>query len=204
MIISDFRLNQLNITLLYESLDLGHVSRDKVAKVFEERPIITELPEVIIAVDQTQKRNVQFGNRRIHINLQADNEDVDNKVTWITNAVIKLALAVEEGSLIAYGFNIDGEAILEMANVGEYFKDKFLLEQKAIESTLNGPIISTSPNFTVKQPDCDFVASFMPGTNGFRFHVNCHFVSNSLPDDMDICRQFQEKLSVIKELIADI
>jgi hypothetical protein len=202
--ISELQLNQFNITLVYETLDLGHVSRDKVAKIFEERPIITELPEVIIAVDQSQKRNVQFTNRRVHITLQVDNEDVDNKVTWITNAIIKLSSAVEKSTLKAYGFNLDGEGILEMENIGKYFKDKFMLGQKAIENTLKGPIISTSPNFTVKQPDCDLLVAFRPGINAVGFHVNCHFVSNSLPNDKDMYRQFHEKLSVIKELLAEI
>ncbi|MHB8077411.1 hypothetical protein [Desulfosporosinus fructosivorans] len=204
MNISDFRLNQFNITLLYETLDLGLISRDKVVKAFEERPIITEFPEVLIAVDQSQKRNAQFGNRRIHINLQVENEDVDNKVKWITNTIIQIASAVEDSKLIAYGFNIDGESTLEIINVGEYFKDKFLLEQKAIENTLKGSIVSTSPNFTVKQPDCDFNVALIPGVNNLGFHVNCHFESNALPIDTEMYRQFQGKLSVIKELLSEM
>jgi hypothetical protein len=202
--ITDFRLNQFNITLLYENLDLGLISRDKVVKVFEERPIFTELPEVLIAVDQLQKRNVQIGNSRIHVNLQVDNEDVDNKVAWITDTVEKLISAVEESTLIAYGFNVTGEAILEISNVGEYFKNKFLSEQKDIETTLGGSIISASPNFTVKQPDCDLVVALAPGINGLGFHVNCHFASNSLPDNTYISTQFHKKIAVIQELLAVI
>lgn len=204
----EHNLNVINITILFSHLNRDYVSRDKIRVLISEKPIITDLPDLLLFHYPQNGATIIFENQRIIINSQA--KEGLSKISSLLASLAKGACeAVEEGNIIAYGFNFDGTVKVGTAFVpiAKYFKEKFFIPQPSLESTFEGTMEGVSPKFTLRRQEFDFNIALEPMADKndlFSYHLNVNFATSTIPSIEELSDDINIKFVLFMRLLETL
>lgn len=80
MRLKNCELNVINVTFVFQDLNRDYISRDHIRGIVDDKPIITDLPDVLVVIYPQQEIQAIFEGRRVMVNLAVRPEvsyDVD-------------------------------------------------------------------------------------------------------------------------------
>ncbi|AQS57999.1 hypothetical protein [Desulforamulus ferrireducens] len=205
MKVKSLDIQRINITLVFEELDRDFISRDFIRNILTNKPIIHELPDVLLIVYPDIHAQAVIEGKRISLNIQYKNEIASNIYQTLSILACGFKDAVTKGNLIAYGYNYDGIGEIEedMGSVSLMFKEKFLKEQKQLEDYFGGEIFLMSPKFSLRNRECEIHVEFQPiSESSFSYHLNVHFNTTQLPNFQAISDIGISKFEFFKGFVA--
>lgn len=206
MRLKNCELNVINVTFVFQDLNRDYISRDHIRGIVDDKPIITDLPDVLVVIYPQQEIQAIFEGRRVMVNL-AVRPEVSYDVDMLASIAIGVLNSVKGSNLVAYGFNFHGAGQLEgIQDVGSYFKNKFFREQAELESAF-GSIFSVAPRFGLRGSAYDINVSLEPHDNnpsGFGFHFNFHKNRPAIPNVEQLGDEMRSTKGLIKELLEKI
>lgn len=205
----EFIVNRINITYAYDQLDRDFISRDKIRRAISEKPIITDLPDVLLVSYPQQGSNIIFDDKRAIINIPVKrHEDLASSFELLSSLGTVIYETIEKGDMIAYGFNFDGfgKVEKEFTPIGNYFKEIFFKQIPLLEECFEGKIVRVSPKFSLKKEEYDFNISFEPTdeVDVFSFYLNVHFDNGTIPSAEELNISIQEKHDLFRRLLETI
>lgn len=207
--VHQMRVTNQNITLVYKSIDLGRVDRNRLRQIIGDKVTLMDTPDVIIAISPPAL--IQIDQKRVQISAQLP----DSKTPPDEYPIWKLAhdsqQLIENGNLIAYGFNYQIILKQEDVAIDELLLSYFLPDRNRIESILgdDAPINLISPKIAFMRNDLKY--GLQLETNEERRdllgHMNVHFVAQQLPDverlEVDYSENLQYFQSILNKLVQD-
>jgi hypothetical protein len=209
MILNVIELKNINIAFVYEELDKDLVSRDRLRSIFinDEKPQITDFPNILIVNYKQIGLNVLFEEKRIIISLPVK-ENNSTAFELLSSLGRSIYEAVENPNVAFYGFNYQGTAKVEpdLVPIGAFFKDKFLKEQTQLEDTFQGEIYKVFPKFSLKRQECEFYIALEPTQQNdeFSFHLNVHFETGNIPTVEQFNESIATKYDLFRHLLETI
>lgn len=203
---SQWKMDQVNITVVFETLDKDRIRRDMVRNAFkgqEQEVIITDFPDVLIVILPALNVNANYSNRRLHINLPCNN--IEEAGELLAQACIDLIEAVPEATTVAYGYNLNGKCAVEgVDNINKYLLEVCYGGGQSLAKAIDSEIIAVSPNFSFIKYDAKFNVSLKPfedRQNYLEFHCNIHFENGEVPGKDKIKMQFVEYVNLFKGIL---
>ncbi len=194
-----------NITLVYDSLDLGEIDRNQLRKLLEPlpAPVVMDTPDRIITVWAPQQLVVDIGDNRIRITIQKETGDVCDFPIWETASKCGQLLSTEQ--LVAFGFNFEAGSELPKGNVGSLLIDRFVHDRPALEATLGGTLVSFTPRWTFERNNTtyDLIVDAIDQTH-MKTHLNAHFPKQHLPSSEDLKVSFKEEFDFVPSLLEQL
>src|SRR5712672_3518685 len=134
-----------NITLVYDSLDLGLVSADKIRQALGIGASLGMQPDGIVALVPEQSCIVQLANKRLSVTSSKPVEEIADK--FITNLTMSLhdAIPSDRAKLLAYGLNYEIVVPAADPNVRQRMLETLLGDIDAINEILGGKLVSARP-----------------------------------------------------------
>ncbi len=173
-------LNQ-NITLVYDALDLQTVNSGKLKGLIADiKPMVMDMPEMIVAVYPPAPIIIQIGDKRIRITLQQQNENIGSIPLWDI-ALRCQELVPQSQQLVAYGLNYDVAVQVENGDVQEITTRLFIPDLQVIEDVLNGKLLSFTPRLQFKREQVHYDLILEPLEKQIiKAHLNAHFGDEAL------------------------
>lgn len=199
----NYQLYNINVTIKYEYLDRGLISRDGLRKLVPEgeEVIINDLPDVLLVI--FPHSHIIIDEERVSINCPVeDNSEADfDLLADFTRKVVEL---IDKGRISAFGFNYAGKAECpEEIIVSEYFIKQFMKPNPQLETAFGGKITKVEPQFSLTRSDCTFNISLNTDSDpqAFKYNVNVHYSKNSLPPKQKISQMLSSQYEIYNNLI---
>jgi hypothetical protein len=188
-----------NITLLYDSLDLGpaHIDRNRLREIAGENAMVMDTNEMIVAAQPTNAVIFQLGDRRIRISAQRPSKNMGEILLWLFAQDLNQLVA--RAKLIAYGFNFGVIAEMERESKAT-FAMLFLASRTDLERNLSGTVESVVPRIRFKRDSVRYDLILEPQQDKqFIANLNAHFERNALPPQNVLERDYK---SEYREFVA--
>ena len=200
-----------NITLVYDTLDLHTIDRNKLREIIPDfPPTVMDMPEMVVAVFPPSPWLIQIGDRRIRINIAAESEGLGDFPLWEYAIKSNELVPTDKASLIAYGYNFDFGVRFEDVTPQTALISKFTSNRSALEDTLQGTLISYLPRIVFKTGDLQYDIIFEPLNDvRMKVHGNAHLQHSGiqLPTLEDLkssyIAQYEHLRHVIEKLLND-
>lgn len=189
-------ISGLNITLVYDSIDLRSVNRNKLQSVFPEiAPAVMDTPDVIVATYHPAiPLVVQIERHRLQVSVvqefSPDNwiDGLEHFPLWQYIHDFSDILPVTS-SLIAYGYNFDLVLHTSEGQSSQVLNTAFVGNPQDLEDLLQGTLIHFSPRIVFSKDSIKYDIRFEPlSEDQIRIHINAHFehphISIPGPDDV--------------------
>jgi len=204
---NSFNLYRSNITLVFEKLNRSNFSLDEITSFFGDEVNIHQVNPDIFVLIFNDGIQCQLGQRRMSLNFELTEADIESKTNFIIDRLIKLIDLLKEIDLEVFGFNYDGDGSIKNEKLvsGLYFKEKFFANEGEIFSNANGELTSFSPNFRISLENKDYNIKLTPQEeNKFNFHFNVHFNKSVLPDKQKLqeifIKEYYKSIDLIKNI----
>lgn len=186
-----------NITLVYDSLPLQAIDRNKLRELVDSQvqPVVMDTPEMIVLVYPPEPIVIRVGDRRIRITLQQQSEGIGHVPLWEIAHKCDRLVSGSKSALVAYGFNYDVGVALADGNAHTVTKDLFVADPHKIESALAGHILSFTPRVTFERDQIRYDLVFEAvDEQHLKVHLNTHFEFNeiALPSQDALQAAFRE------------
>jgi hypothetical protein len=200
-----------NFTLVYDTLDLRTIDRNKIREIIPDiTPTIMDTPEMVVVVYSPSPWLFQFGDRRIRINVAAEVKGPGDFPLWEYAIKCNDLIPTDKASLIAYGYNFDFGIRFQDITPQNVLISKFVSNRPALEDTLQGSLISYRPRIVFKTGDVQYDVIFDPVDEvRMKVHGNVHFqfAGIQLPsrDELKVSfiGQYEHLSNVIEKLINE-
>lgn len=200
-----------NITMVYGTLDLQTIDRNKLREIIPDlTPTVMDMPEMVVAVYPPSPWLIQIGDRRIRINVAAEIEGLGDFPLWEYAIKCKELLPSDKASLIAYGYNFDFGFRFKDSNPQDILISKFAPNRAALEDILQGALVSYLPRILFKTGDVQYDIIFeLLNDAQMKVHGNAHFQYDGIhlpPLDglkSSYIAQYEHLRNVIEKLLND-
>ncbi len=198
-------LKGLNITIVYQTLNIGNIDRRRIQGLLgnTNKVIITEIPpDLLVFIEPATTNMVQFGDRRIRITNQAP------QYTDLSRLAIEINDAIPNTQIVAFGLNYDfqvnlveSEARIKIMNIfGESLK-KYLEKLGSNEDPL---VFLPRVIYRIDGVQHDLILEpAEPSIIGV--HLNVHFESNQLPGLKELANlqrtKFDYSIGILSNLL---
>jgi len=195
-----------NITLLYDSLDLQAIDSSELKKFMgsQAKPMVMDMPEMIVVVYPAEPLVIQMGDRRTRITLQQGSHDIGELPLWEIALKCNQLVAKTKSTLVAYGFNYDVGVILTSENANEAVLDLFISDSQVIEDALEGHILSFVPRLIFQQDQTRYDLVLEPmAEQRIKVHLNAHFEFEGivLPHKDQLKASFHEEFEYLASIL---
>lgn len=205
MINHQITLRGLNITIVYQSLNINDIDRQLVKELLggSDKVITTEFPpDLLVFVNPVNATVIQFGDRRVRITSQS------SEYTDLSKYAVEIHHGSPKLQLVAFGFNFDFEIALQeqdsipvIANIFGQSLANYLAKLEAKKLVAFLPRIL----YLVDGVQHDLILE-PPMTSVIGAHLNVHFNIDQLPgqDELaDLQRQkFDYALRILRNLLG--
>ena len=190
MNIREISLTRFNVILVFDTLDMSNVSFDIIKTNFNNQAQIHQLQNNLAIVMLANPRlQVQIERNRLVFICQ--NNNIRETFDIYPETINKFLEAISDNNMTAFGYNFDGNAILdynEDISIGKYFMNKFESNWKQINKISNGEVSSFNPNFTIKFDAFAYNINInVSAEKNFSFHLNVHYDN---PGDLKLSSEF--------------
>ena len=184
-----------NITLVYDSLDLQTVDRNRLRDIasIHTQPMIMDTPEMIVAVYTTDSVFIQIGDRRIRVTVQQSAQQLGGVPIWDIAAKSSQLAPEAKSRLIAYGFNYDVGGRMTEVDVMPTLTRIFVPSVQELEDTLQAQLVSVMPRLLFQRGHTRYDLVIEPvDQRHIKAHFNTHFewVALALPSPQDLRLSF--------------
>lgn len=187
----------INITLLYDTLPLERLDRNRLRGIFED-PLLTvmDTPELVVMFAPTRSLVAQFGDRRVRLTDQSQRLVEQTNLAELATQVNK---AIQGSKLAAYGFNFESVLALGESQTPAFMlKARFLPDEEQIALLVGGQIELMAPRLVFWRGMTRYDLFFDPDPKQLKAHVNVHFETGTLPS----AKALQESIRAEHELFA--
>jgi hypothetical protein len=197
-------LQSVNITLVYKSLPLDDVDRNRLRDILgSEQSVVMDAPEMIVFIAPRLNIVVQLGDRRIRITGQSGRRPSE---TPMCSIAVQLDQMASSDNLVAYGFNYD--VVFEGSEtqpVSDFFRSRFITNEQRVAELLNGEILTSIPRlvFTRGEKKYDLILEPLDESH-IKAHLNAHFQATSLPGEADLSESFEAELDTFLSIVRDL
>jgi len=197
-----------NITLVFDSLDLGSIDSNKLKRLRGDgvqSPVLMDTPEMIVAIFPPEPLVVQIGDKRIRLTLQGEH-DVGSVPLWEFAAGCKKLVPKSKSNVIAYGFNYDIGVMIHDEQAMSMLQERFLCDAAQIEQVLEGELHSFTPRFKFNRNGTSYDLILEPiDDQHIKAHQNAHFVSqNRLPSPSKLESSYLEEYQYFARIISKL
>lgn len=169
-------LRDINMTIVFKSLDKDYIRRDKIKRLFKDEVDIIDVPNALIINFKEINAQANFAEGRLQINVNfIGNEDTGE---FLATTCKKLLEAASDFDVSAYGYNINGEGRTLEFNFNEYLLNICYADGTRIEEKIETKVVSVAPRFSVNMHNAKFNIDLNPleeNSEVLRFHCNIHF-----------------------------
>lgn len=168
-----------NITLVFESMDLAKISRDRIRAAMPEAALM-DTPELLVIMAPPGLA-IQVGQGRVIVGDQTQSPPGSTDI-WTPTTV--LAEAAQGFDIVAFGFNYDADVSLEgTEDAGAYLTQVLLPTADTLRAGLGAQRLSLAPRLRYTKGSAEYDVRLEPlGGAAVRVHLNCHFARQPLPD----------------------
>jgi hypothetical protein len=165
-----------NITIVYESLDLKSVDRNKLQEIIPGvTPTVMDMPEVLVAVYPPEPWLIQVGDRRMRVNLAMEVDGLGDFPLWEYAIQSQQIIPVGKAPLLAYGYNFDFGVRFDGATPQEMLISKFVLNRPALEEEIQGTLVSYLPRLIFSSGTVQYDIILEPMNDiRMKIHGNAH------------------------------
>ncbi|RCK72742.1 MAG: hypothetical protein ANABAC_1276 [Anaerolineae bacterium] len=200
-----------NITIVYKSLDLQSVDRNKLREIVPGvTPTIMDMPEMLVAVFPPYPWLIQFSDRRLHVNLSVESNELGEFPLWEYAQRAHLTVSPDKAPLHAYGFNFDFGVRFDGITPQELLISKFVSNRRALEEEIQGTLVSYMPRVVFSSDTIQYDIIFEPiDENRMKIHGNAHieYPGIELPSSEELKAlykiQFERLRNTISKLIRE-
>lgn len=200
-----------NITIVYESLNLQDVDRNKLREIIPgATPTVMDMPEVLVAVYPPEPWIIQFGDRRMRVNLAAETDGLGDFPLWEHAIQAQQIIPPDKAHLLAYGYNFDFGVRFDGTTPQEKLISKFVLNRTVLEEELQGNLVSYLPRLVFSVGFVQYDIVFEPIDNSrMKVHGNAHIqypdIQLPLYDELktSYLTEFERLQSTIARLIQE-
>lgn len=193
LIIQNWRIHTANMVMVFDSLQNGEISLDRLRKpVGNTKPEIVDARDILVIQyheDQIQAAFV-LEQSRLDIRIVMPQSQSDAAVLRSIKALVAVALnsrkAVKKTDLVAYGFNYFSQGVVaEHQEARQLFLDLFREPVSRLEKLLGGEIAAISPQINYLKDGRGYQLNFRPNVLGKKemaINFNAQFDEGELPD----------------------
>jgi hypothetical protein len=167
-----------NITLLFKSLELQAIDRNKLRGLLgaDDKPAVIDTPDQLVAVFPRGPLFVQLGENRIRITLPQATTDIGVVPLWAIANKCNRLVPKANSWLSAYGFNYDLQATLPTGNARQMVVELFAAAPHRIEAALQGRLVSFVPRLRFERDRVLGDMVIEPVNDQIiQVHLNSHF-----------------------------
>ncbi|MDK1080454.1 MAG: hypothetical protein QGD88_03155 [Anaerolineae bacterium] len=193
-----------NITVVYDSISLSEISRDKIRKMVpNHEPSVQDIPDEVIACvypDLGLLRCV-WDKRRVRV----DSEEI-HKFEQVVNLAVGANRLVQRNSkVIAYGFNFSVQLSVPNNKPDKYLKQVLIKDPDQLERKLDGTLESVEVSIVIKRKEEKIKFEFSPSDETLQAKINFHFGDvDKVPTKVTMNRSFQKSMQTAEELLSKI
>ena len=213
MNIREWILAEVNITVVYDNLDLDSISRDRLRGMLldVQPPIMADLPVVGGAIALTYEplqTQCLIDQRRIRISNVGRAEIERRPLSTIAQLAETTRGIVERASVVAYGFNYEVLVYLENEDdVGRFLRVRFLNDPEDLDNRFGGQIDSLDLRLHCVFDEKEYNFRFRPsGSDTSQLHISCnvHFRRDMLPTAGDLQKHIVSEYDDIRAIAKRI
>lgn len=196
-------IDHMNLTIVFDRLDRDFVRRDIIRQSFDEVEI-AELPEVLFLNFSDINAQVNFLDRRLHINVSISGNE-EEAANFISGACKKLLKAAPDFRVTSYGYNYSGKFKSDF-DFNEYLLNAFCCGRNKIKENLGTDIVLVAPVFSVKLYEAQFNIELKPMEDEKKmldFRCNVHFDDQTPKGkeiEKEIIEYFEHFIYIMKKL----
>lgn len=213
MNIREWTLAEVNITVVYDNLDLDSISRDRLRSMLPDvqPPIMADLPVVggaIVLNYEPLQTQCLIDQRRIRISNVGRAEIERRPLSTIAQLAETTREIVEGASIVAYGFNYEILAYLEDEDdIERFLRVRFLNDPEDLDNRFGSQIdsIDLRLHCVLHEKECNF--RFRPSgsdTSQLQISCNVHFRRDTLPVAGDLQKQIVSEYDDIRTIAKRI
>jgi hypothetical protein len=187
----------INITLLYDTLSLERLDRNRLRGVFKD-PLLSvmDTPELVVIFAPTHSLVAQFGDKRVRLTDQSQPLIEQTNLAELATQVDK---TIQGSKLVAYGFNFEIALVLNDGQTpASILKARFLPDEEHIALLVDGQIEIMAPRLVFWRGATRYDLFFDPDPKLLKAHINVHFETNKLPS----AKALQESMRTEHEFFA--
>lgn len=203
-------LNQ-NITLVYNSLDLQTIDRNELRTLFDggASPTVIDAPGMLMIIVPPDPFIVQMTGNRVSVTLPQQTQEIGQKPIWDVAVNCEHLLSHTKSQLMAYGFNYDVEIeiALENLSIHKLMISRFLATPDMFEKCIDGQLFSIVPRFVFLREHKKYDLGFEPvGERNFQVHLNVHYQveKHPFPISEKLQKAFFEEFIYLESILPKI
>jgi len=196
-----------DITTVYRPLDLSAIDTGSLKGLLggDTKPMLMDVPDMIVVVYPSVSVVVQIGNNRIITRLERPAENVESLPLW--EVATKCHQLASEFTLVAYGFNYHMSVSLEAGNADRDMIELFVCDPRGLESVIGGELLSFKPRFRFQRDETIYHLEFEPkDEKDIMVHFNVHFERKGLifPPQTELGASFVEEFGYLMEMLPNV
>lgn len=213
MNIREWIIAEVNITVVYDGLDLDSISRDRLRSMLPDvqPPIMADLPVVggaLVLNYEPLQTQCLIDQRRIRIGNAGRAEIERRPLSTIAQLAVTTREIVEGASIVAHGFNYEVLAYLEDENdIGRFLRVRFLNDPADLDNRFGGKIDSLDLRLHCVFDEKEYNFRFRPsGSDPSQLQISCnaHFPRETLPAAGDLQRQILAEYGNLRAIVEKI
>lgn len=203
MNLTNIKILEQNITLLYESIDPKDVDTRGLKTMLKVPVQVVDTPEMILAIYPVGPTIIQIADNRIRITSQKETGDLNNvgsdqKGLHLWRMALEAHRTLDKPNLIAYGFNyrvgvtvVEGEATTLLNN-------KFMLNISAVSEALQAEKVQITPRVKYHrgETEYDLILEALDEKKA-GVHLNAHFKETAFPTQKVLKASFQNEFEYL-------
>ncbi len=189
----------LNITLVYDTLPLDRLDRNRLRALFDDPHLtVMDTPELVVLFAPARALIAQFGDQRVRL---TDQRQHSPDQTSLANLAAEIDKTIQGSRIIAYGFNFEiGLALNDSQTAAQMLKTHFLPDEEQIALLVGGQIEITAPRLVFWRGTTRYDLFFDPDPKQLKAHLNVHFATSDLPT----AKALRESMRAEHHLFANI
>ena len=195
-----------NITIVYESLDLQSVDRNKLREIIPGvTPTVMDMPEVLVAVYPPHPWLIQVGDRRMRVNLAIEVDGLGDFPLWEYALKAQQIIPAGKAPLLAYGYNFDFGVRFDGLTPPEILISKFVPNRQALEEEIQGTLVSYLPRLIFSNGTVQYDIVFEPMNNTrMNIHGNAHiqYPGIQLPSSEELKKSYVAEFERLQSTIS--
>lgn len=208
MPIQMLELETTSIVILYEQIDDGEISRDRLRSMISgESPRLIDMPggPLIVHYEELPGTNCIVNERRIHLSQAGTVEPGQGNLAEMATAAGE---AIGDATMVAYGlnFNVRG-SIRDIDSIGQFLRDRFLRHREHLEMAVGGQISWMFPRLEYVIADVRYQLRIDPDPSDeavFKAHLNVHHATESLPGVSELSLGLREGFEYLGRVLDEV
>ena len=207
MKIGSIAVGQINITVVYEVLDLAALSRDALRAVIPgSAPQLVDLPSSISALYPDHGQMCTIDEHRVSC-TDGTNRPVGERGLHVLVCGVT-GLVSRSARQLAYGLNYQITALnQDTDDSAGYFTSKFLRGPSRLRAALGASTLALRPRLCFTVPPASYSLDLEPigeRASAFQAHLNVHFASPCLPSPDELQAQLTNQYQFLIRSLAEV